>query len=391
ADSLLEVALAIMKDAEARFRIGTYFSETTEISIKVNQADLRIEEGNYFAAIEILNQLLDQKSDYLELTHRASIFHSLARANLGLGKSQVARQWAERAILDFRALNYVEEISKVLTTLVDASAGLGDFQAAYQYQRDFQQVRDSLNSLQRRREYQYLLLDYEKELDQRKIAELEQGRLKSQNQQNLLLAMLGLVLAFIAFMVVFFRFRQRQNLALLAQERKLDAMKTRFFTQISHELRTPLTLILGPLEQLLEGEEKADRKKLTLMRRNANRLLELVNQVLDLAKLKEGHFKLQAQATDIVQWSRIIFSSFHSKAELKQLEYQLYAPQEPVILLLDREKYQQILSNLLANGLKFTPEGGKLHLSIADHEEEVVLALTDTGPGLSEEERAHVF
>ena len=392
ADSLLKVALAVLEDAKERLRIGTYYAEVYEIGIKTNQADLRIEENQYLRAIQILDTILTQKSDYLELPTRGSVYELLAQAHLGLGRREEARNWAERSLQDFRQLNYMEEIREVLPTLVTISADFGNFQAAYQYQQELRQVSDSLNSLQRRREYQYLLLDYEKEVDQRKIAELEQVRLRSQNRQNLLVALLVLVLAVIASLVIFFRFRQRQNLTLLTQERKLDQMKTRFFTQISHELRTPLTLILGPLEQILESREETKQgKKLHLMRRNANRLLELVNQVLDLAKLKEGHLTLEARPTDIVQWSRIIFSSFHSKAEIKQLDYQIHTPEQEILIYLDREKYQQILSNLLSNGLKFTPEGGSLQLKIKDEPERVILEVRDSGPGLTEEEITQIF
>lgn len=392
ADSLLTKATEILEQAKADHVIGTYYYETARLSIAVNQADLIVEQGQYHEAIEHLLVLEQDSSSFLESENLAAIHFSLSRSYLGIGAQLTARSYAAKAARLFDDLHQQNQHLKTLKLQVEIEEQLQEFESAFGFQQRYQMLRDTINSLERRKEYQSLLLDYEKETDERKIAELEQETLKDQNQRTLLIALLAILTAIAIFITLFFRGRQRQNQQLLEQERKLDKMKTQFFTQISHELRTPLTLILGPLEQLIEEQKtETSNQKLTLMRRNANRLLELVNQVMDLSKVREGKLTLQAAPMDIVSWTRIIFSSFDSQAEMKQLTYTFSAPEDEVELYVDKEKYQQIVANLLSNAFKFSPEGSQLIVRITAEKEQVTVAIEDRGPGISQEELPHIF
>ncbi|MEL6673493.1 MAG: ATP-binding protein [Bacteroidota bacterium] len=391
-DSVMTAARARLEKAWANYKIGSYYYQAYKASVLINHAEIRLAQQRPQEAVDSLAILIRDKSDALERPVRAAAFLALARGYQALGAMEEARRMARNSLADFETSQQMEEARDVLSVLVPVEAELGNYEAAYTYQQKYQTFTDSLNSLERRKQYQSLLLDYEKEIDQRKIAELEQDSLEAANRRNLLLALLGLVGAMAVFLWLFFRARQKQQQILLDQERQLDEMKTRFFTQISHELRTPLTLILGPLEQLIEGQKnEKDKEKLVLMRRNANRLLELVNQVMDLSKLREGKLTLQAAPLDLVDWTRVIFSSFHSKAEIKEIQYTLEAPDEEVEVYVDKEKYQQVLSNLLANALKFTPQQGEVTVKVEKKPEGIAIAVQDNGPGLSPEELTHVF
>lgn len=392
ADSLLTKATEILEQAKADHVIGTYYYETSRLSIAVNQADLLVEQGQYHEAIERLVVLEQDSSSFLESENIASIQFSLSRSYLGIGAQLPARSYAAKAARIFDDLHQQNQLLKALKLQVEIEEQLQEFESAFRFQQRYQTLRDTINSLERRKEYQSLLLDYEKEIDERTIAELEQETLQDQNQRNLLIALLVILGATAIFITLFFRSRQRQNQQLLEQERQLDQMKTRFFTQISHELRTPLTLILGPLEQLIE-EQTAEKssQKLSLMRRNANRLLELVNQVMDLSKVQEGKLILKAAPVDIVSWTKILFSSFDSQAAVKQLNYTFSAPESEIPLFLDKEKYQQIIDNLLSNAMKFTPEGGQLEVKLQEATDHVQLVITDDGTGISEEDLPHIF
>jgi ligand-binding sensor domain-containing protein len=145
--------------------------------------------------------------------------------------------------------------------------------------------------------------------------------------------------------------------------REVDHMKSRFFTNISHEFRTPLTLIKGPIKQLLSGKIKGNLKdQYQIISRNSDRLLQLVNQLLDLSRLESGRMKLQAARGDIVTFLQQTVANFESLATNKGIILNLKTPSEPLMSYFDRDKLEKIISNLLSNAFKFTPEGGKIIL-----------------------------
>ncbi|MCK5076460.1 MAG: hybrid sensor histidine kinase/response regulator, partial [Calditrichia bacterium] len=146
---------------------------------------------------------------------------------------------------------------------------------------------------------------------------------------------------------------------------ELDRMKSHFFANISHEFRTPLTLILGPMEKLLSSdlnENKGNKGNIKnhykLITRNANRLLRLVDQLLDLSKLEAGKLSINAVPVDCIFFLKGLFHSFMSLAERKQITMRFKSDSEEIILYFDFDKMEKIFSNLLSNAFKFTPAGG---------------------------------
>ncbi|MEK7728844.1 MAG: two-component regulator propeller domain-containing protein [candidate division KSB1 bacterium] len=147
--------------------------------------------------------------------------------------------------------------------------------------------------------------------------------------------------------------------------KELDHLKSRFFANLSHEFRTPLTLILGPLEQLQTEEFKGNVKEAyAMMLRNGQRLLRLINQLLDLARLEAGRMTLQARPENIVGFLKGLVLSFASAAERKRIALSISAEEEALIIYFDRDKLEKIVSNLLSNALKFTPEGGRVDVVV---------------------------
>ena len=187
---------------------------------------------------------------------------------------------------------------------------------------------------------------------------------------------------------------------------EIDRMKTRFFANISHEFRTPLTLIKGPIEKLLaKSTDEESRNDLQLVRKNCQRLLALINQLLDLSRLESGRVKLQARREELVGMLRGMVLSFESLAELRGLTLTFSGPDKPVFAYVERDKLEKIVSNLMSNAIKFTPEGGKVAVTVAvseysQHEEmkgekrretSVELVISDTGIGISADQQAHIF
>jgi len=146
------------------------------------------------------------------------------------------------------------------------------------------------------------------------------------------------------------------------KEKELTDSKLRFFTNVSHELRTPLTLILGPMEELASGgvQHQNARDKLMLMHQQTRKLLMLVNQLMDFRKVESGHVSLRASYVNIMAFVTEIFLIFKLKAEELNLDYAIEAPDEAVMMYVDRSKVEIILTNLLSNAIKYAPRPGGL-------------------------------
>lgn len=175
----------------------------------------------------------------------------------------------------------------------------------------------------------------------------------------------------------------------------LDAAKSRFFANISHEFRTPLTLLLGPLGDALDGATPPDRlmSQVPSMYRSTGRLLRLVQQLLDLAKLEAGSMDLQIHLVDLTAFLRDLVLGFAPQAERQGLTLLFETEDETLFGSVDRDKLEKIVSNLLSNALKFTPSGGKIcvDLTASDDTAGFILTVSDTGVGIPADDVAHVF
>ena len=146
---------------------------------------------------------------------------------------------------------------------------------------------------------------------------------------------------------------------------EMDMMKIRFFTNMSHELRTPLSLILAPVDKLLNHTPQSEpRRQYEMIRRNARRLLHLVNQLLDFRKMEEGELKLHLREGDVVRFIREISLSFIDLAERKNIRFSLQEEAGQLITRFDHDKLERILFNLLSNAFKFTPENGSVTVDV---------------------------
>jgi DNA-binding response OmpR family regulator/signal transduction histidine kinase len=176
-------------------------------------------------------------------------------------------------------------------------------------------------------------------------------------------------------------------------------IKTRFFANISHEFRTPLTLIMGPLEHILsQNPDKEMTVKANLMMRNSRRLLNLVDQLLALAKADSGKLKLAASPQNIVALVKSIAMCFESLAQQKNIELRFHEVEENIPVYVDPEKLEKIISNLMSNAFNYTPEGGKVTVSIQPVTQAVgfdhgcvEISVRDTGSCIPAHQLPHIF
>lgn len=172
---------------------------------------------------------------------------------------------------------------------------------------------------------------------------------------------------------------------------ELDQLKTRFFTNISHEFRTPLTLLIGPVEDL--KRQFPNMPVLGMMERNAQRLLALINQLLDLGKLDAGEMKVNLRQGDAAKFIHVLASTFAPLAESRQIIFETSISHPGVIAWFDADKLEKIVTNLLSNAFKFTPAGKKVQLAVIFDEppSHIRVLLKDEGSGMSAPELAKIF
>ncbi|MFB6318311.1 two-component regulator propeller domain-containing protein [Saccharicrinis sp. FJH54] len=212
----------------------------------------------------------------------------------------------------------------------------------------------------------------------------------------------------ILLLIVYFRYSmiRKERLRLKIEHDKLmakrhhemDEMKLRFLTNVSHEFRTPLTLILSPVEKLIRlSKNTSDKKLLELIDSNARHLLALVNQLLDFRKLDLHGLRYNPSYGDIVAFIRKVFDNFSDSFRKKNITYKFKSGVNQFNKNFDHEKVQKIMMNLLSNALKFTPENGKVEVSVEitdgnpDEQQMVVIKVKDNGVGIPEEEKDKIF
>lgn len=295
----------------------------------------------------------------------------------------------------------------VLRTLAANYLAVGQTQKAYGYLEESTVLGDSIQL--RERDKLLTNADARFQVSQKEALLVEQQLelARQKNRQNRLTIGALVVLIVTAGLFQYFFYRQKRKkkeveLALESQQaeaeqlRRLDEMKTSFFTNVSHELRTPLTLIISPLEEALRQLKQVGLEdNLRLAHRNSKNLLNLVNEVLDLSKLEVGRLEVNRTEVDLLPYLRRIFFSFQSGADLKNIKLD-FQPDLPAtsVLHTDTVKLEKVLNNLIGNALKFTPNEGRIRLTAAISEQaptNIQIRVSDTGPGIHPDDLPHIF
>lgn len=302
--------------------------------------------------------------------------------------------------------------------LYEAYKALGDFERALDQHERYTMLKDSMFNLQNTQEIAQweARLQYQEKLA---AAESEQTRLANAAEKERLWRwiLLGALLAFGTLTWSVYsgsRLRKRQNQLLQEKNAKIAIdreiiqqqaeelaevaeMKNQFFVNISHELRTPLTLVTGPLQKLLatDGDAlpAAARSSLQIVNRNAGKLLDLVEELLELAQLEAGTAVVQEQQLSLPIFLHQLFDNYRPAAEDKSLSYHFHYTGDPVRLLTDVQRLQKIVNNLLGNAIKFTPADGSVEMRVKWEAKasQLRIQVQDTGPGIPITQQPYLF
>ncbi|GAB3018589.1 substrate-binding domain-containing protein [Spirosoma pulveris] len=249
------------------------------------------------------------------------------------------------------------------------------------------------------------------EKQSQRIDSLTQTYASQKNTLYITLASLLVVMLLGAWALYLFRSKQaayrtleNQNEEIREQKDKIEAVsqqarlateeKLRFYSYISHEFNTPLSLILTPTEDLLTKKTVSPhdlKSNLALIRKNAYRLLRLVDQMLDLRKTDAGKQRLHTAEQDLVAFIQDIVVDFKRKAEKQRIDLQFIPSKTSLPVWFDNEKLDKVIVNMLSNAFKYTPKGGLIHIRLEEQDNRVCIQVQDNGEGMTPDEQAHAF
>lgn len=379
-------------------RYKKFVSDFTRARYLGNLARLYIRNKQEDRAIKTL-------SESMEIARKGG-FKSLEKHNLNelmtlyrlKGDFKKAIAYGEKAIVAEPALQTSISLQRnIYSQLNQSYLGIADYKNALRYSDLFHKLNDSITAAETAREANEL--DKKYRADKRLLIASNQTRLLSV-QRNYIIAIALLVVIASGILYNWLIAKKRREARLMTEEHKqlekLDALKTRFFANISHELRTPLTLILGPADQLLNTTEGLDKEQqqnnLMTILRNCKKLLNMVNELLDLGKLEAGKLTLKLTPVALASFIKVIYQGFSSAAEYKKISYRLVCDiAEDTFALLDEDKFEKICNNLISNAVKFTPPLGSVTLTVQIAGGMIMLNVANTGTGIHPDDLPHVF
>jgi signal transduction histidine kinase/ligand-binding sensor domain-containing protein/DNA-binding response OmpR family regulator len=204
--------------------------------------------------------------------------------------------------------------------------------------------------------------------------------------------LLILLAAYSVYLYIRSKIRHRNEILRMEHAEQISEAKLQFFTNISHEIRTPMTLILGPLEKLLQSHcDPETQQSYRLMYRNAQRILRLINQLMDMRKIDRGQMKLRACETDLVGFVEDVMKSFDYTAQKKNIRFRFHHEPGELKAWIDRNNFDKILFNILSNAFKFTPDDGEIDVCLTADDASFRIEIIDSGIGLREEDVERIF
>ena len=360
------------------------------------------EKGELAEALKLSKEALSIAEEIQALSSIANIKSTLGKIYLTLNQSDSAEQILLEGLQTAEQVGIGKRIIEIQGLLAETYEKKKAFEEAYQALNAHWKLKDSLEGIKASKQVAGLQAQYENEKQERAIIELQQENQISQYWRNVFA--LSAMVAFLSVVLVFtlYRIRQKRN-QLLLKEKEIQArqltevnqMKSRFLANISHEFRTPLTLILNPTEHLLASSpEGPEKQQLTWIYRNGQRLLKLINQLLELSKIEENKLQIKASPYDLVSYCKYMTSGFESLASQKHIHLVFSPVPEKLFVYFDPEKLEQVIMNLLSNAFKFTEEGliqVKIEEETREGKNYAKITISDSGIGIFPQQLPYIF
>lgn len=319
---------------------------------------------------------------------------ALARVNVSKGDITVARKYlerAERTAVEIKSWEHLSEVYRLAYLCYEKQGNCRRALDSYILSRAYM---DSVRNEDNVSHVQNLRVNYEKARSSRELSLIQDNYRMEQRTKNLFLTGSLIILFITVTAIVFLWYALRMKSRNQRMLRRMEKVRSNFFTNVTHEFRTPLTVILGLSEQLQKsGCEKDGETEtaLSTIARQGRNLLELVNQLLEVSKVKSEVGEPEWRSGDVVTYIRMIMENYRAYSQQKQIELR-FMPSETVVAMdFVPEYFCKIMRNLLSNSLKFTPKGGEVTVTMKKEGKELMIRVTDTGCGISSEDLPHIF
>jgi signal transduction histidine kinase/DNA-binding response OmpR family regulator len=312
-----------------------------------------------------------------------------------LHQYEKAKEFYLKTLLIANTMNQHLMAQEAYLNLSDIYEKEGDYENAFKSKNHYAILRDSFYTREKREFANEVEARYQNEQKAREIellsAEKDLQALQLEKrvyERNVLIALAFIILLIATLLFNQFRIKQNANKKL----KELDRLKSNFFANISHEFRTPLTLIKGPIQQLTQNSEaKLSSENIKMIQRNTDRVLTLVNQLLDLSKIEGGSLTLEPEEGDLNQFLRAVTSSFNSLAEQHKINYTVQIPADTFWTEFDKDKLEKVVFNLLSNAFKFSDDGASVSVDVTNNQRGVEIQVSDTGNGIPPEKLHLIF
>jgi signal transduction histidine kinase len=381
-----EDALKSYEDAIAMYRAMKSSRDIGETRLGIG--NIYYDLKNYNEAMRHYKEALHWTKSIPDTLLTTYVYVAAGMTQLTMKNYRAARRYTDSSIVMSTKKGLASLEMDSYHTMADIYEGEGDYKNSMVFYKKYRAIRDSLTDIENRKAAAEVEARYQNEKKDDAIRILNTENELRATQQKYLIAFV--VLLVIVALVLYNRYavKQKANKKL----RELDQIKSRFFTNVSHEFRTPLSLILGPLEEkLAKANNQNDKETFLLMQRNASRLQTLINQLLDLSRIEAGSMELHLEEGDPVSALRLISGTFASLAERKRITFAQEISGEASVGSFDRDKIEKIVTNLLSNAFKFTPEGGKVYFKATIVNDKLVVEVRDSGIGIAPEKINFIF
>ena len=292
--------------------------------------------------------------------------------------------------------NYMHSLAVNYLKLAESYKKLNNYKLSNDYYSKYIHLNDSLLAQDNIKkiyelESKFRLREKEDSLALQKAQlEIKNTKLSRQKILNITISFIA-VLLLTTLILAYLNIKRRKKIN--EKLKSLDKAKSRFFANISHELRTPLTLIMAPLENLIaHNTDKSKNDDLEIMKTNSEKILTLIDEIMDISKLESGKLTLCNTTVNLYELTKRIFFSFQSLANFRQLEtYFKYEIDKNLTLELDVDKFEKILNNLLSNAFKYSTSGGKVSMIIRKIDEKISIEISDKGIGIKKDDIPKIF
>ena len=354
--------------------------------------------ANYDSAHWFVDRAIDLQKSSSDQQFLSNSYEVKGEVYLEEGKYKQAIEYYQRKLQLAKEQGDLLGQEVAHNNLAECYKNLKDYQNAFRYFELVMHQRDSVTTEQDAARMENLQALFQSSEKQKQIELLAK---QAEINEELLKRNQFIALAIGSFLVmsigaIFMIVRQNRQIKKSEKEQaklfaELDRMKSRFFANISHEFRTPLTLMLTPLERRIEqSQTEEDRDEWLMMQNNGNRLLSLVNQLLDLSKIEAGKMTLHLERIDLMEWLKPLVGQFASIAESHSINFHVRLS-ENLLWPMDRDKMEQVILNLLSNAFKFTHDGGTIELTVSQQGDNVHITIRDSGIGIHADQINRIF